>query len=255
MAARPHNEDVVPPSDPAVSPTPPRASPPGPAGPGANGSLADLAINLVLRPRLRGVLHQWTFVVSLLAGGLLIARAGSGNARAAVSVYAASLALCLGVSALYHRVPWSVANKRRMQKVDHAAIFVLIAGTFTPIAVIVLSPLLAMVTLLTVWGGAALGIVMAVFWSDPPVLIEVGTYLLLGTLGLLLMPALLHSLGVAGVGLIATGGLLYWCGAMVYARRRPDPWPRTFGFHEIFHVFVVLAAGTHFAVIALVATR
>ncbi|MFN2451047.1 MAG: hemolysin III family protein [Candidatus Dormibacteria bacterium] len=217
--------------------------------------MAGLPLGLAFRPRLRGVLHQWTFVVSLLAGTLLIIRAGSAGARVAVSVYAFSLAACLGVSALYHRVPWSAVNKRRMQKVDHATIFLLIAGTFTPIAVIVLSPLLATITLLTVWSGAAVGIVMAVLWTDPPTLVEVGTYLLLGTLGLLLLPALLHDLGGGGVALLGAGGLLYWCGAMVYARHRPDPWPRTFGFHEIFHVFVVLAAGTHFAVIALVETR
>ncbi len=210
---------------------------------------------LALRPRLRGVLHQWTFVVSLLAGTILIVRAGSGGARVAVSVYAFSLAACLGVSALYHRVRWSPVNKGRMQKLDHATIFLLIAGTFTPIAAIVLSPALAIVTLVTVWTGAAVGIVMAVFWSDPPVLVEVGTYLLLGTLGLFLLPALLHDLGGRGVGLLAAGGLLYWAGAMVYARHRPDPWPRTFGFHEIFHVFVVLAASTHYAVIALVETH
>lgn len=251
--ARAHNE-VVRHSQPVAGP-PPNSTPTAAAGGVPRGPLSVVPISLVLRPRLRGVLHQWTFVVSLLAGSLLIARAGSAGARVAVSVYVATLAACLGVSALYHRVGWSAVNKRRMQKVDHAAIFLLIAGTFTPISVIVLSPLLAVGTLVTVWSGAAVGIGMAVFWSDPPVLVEVGTYLLLGTLGLLLTPALLHSLGAAGVGLLGLGGLLYWCGALVYARHRPDPWPRTFGFHEIFHVFVVLAAGTHFAVIALVETR
>jgi len=247
---RRHNETVSTPQPPIPSAPPQAGTEDGPSGP-----LSALSSGLALRPRLRGVLHQWTFVVSLLAGGVLVVRATSSGARVAVSVYAVSLAACLGVSALYHRVSWSVVNKRRMQKVDHSTIFLLIAGTFTPIAAIMLPPLLAIVTLTTVWTGAGLGIVMAVFWSDPPVLIEVGTYLLLGTLGLLLMPALLNSLGATGVALLAAGGLLYWCGAMVYARHRPDPWPRTFGFHEIFHVFVVLAAGTHFAVIALVETR
>jgi len=173
----------------------------------------------------------------------------------AVAIYAVSLAACLGMSALYHRPDWTPRRKRQMKKLDHSTIFLLIAGTYTPIAAIALPPVLAVLSLVAIWVAAALGVVMAVFWADPPMILEVGAYLTMGTVGLLLIPALLTTIGIVGVLLLAAGGGLYWCGAVVYARHRPDPWPATFGFHEVFHVFVVLAASTHFLAIALVTAR
>ena len=198
---------------------------------------------------MRGVLHQWAFLVSILAGAVLVVRSGSLSARTATLVYAVSLSSCLGISAYYHRRRWSPTAKRRMKKLDHAMIFVLVAGTYTPVATLVLPRQLAIGTLAVVWVCAAAGILLTTLWKNPPIPVEVGAYLVLGLAGLGLIPNLLMTLGAPGVILLALGGLFYVAGAIIYARRRPDPWPNTFGFHEVFHVLVVLAAGAHYAAI------
>ena len=180
--------------------------------------------------------------MSLLGGAWAILRAPAGHPRTATAVYAATLSACLGVSALYHRGHWSVSMKRWLRRLDHATIFMLIAGTFTPIAVIALSGWLSVATLAVVWGGAFLGSLLALFWVDAPVVVEVGPYLAIGGFGVVLMPRLVSNIGAVGVGLLALGGIGYIAGAIIYARQRPDPWPRTFGFHEIFHSLVIIAA-------------
>lgn len=195
-----------------------------------------------VKPRLRGVLHEMAFPVSLLGGAWAILHAPAGTARTSTAVYAATLSGCLGVSALYHRGRWSRRAKAWLRRLDHATIFMLIAGTFTPIAVIALSGWLSIATLAVVWGGAVLGSLLTTFWSDAPVGVEVGPYLAVGGFGVVLMPRLLANLGPAGVGLLALGGLVYVVGAVIYAFQRPNPWPRTFGFHEIFHSLVLAAA-------------
>ncbi len=195
-----------------------------------------------VKPRLRGVLHELAFPVSLLGGAWAILHAPAGSARTSTAVYAATLSGCLGVSALYHRGHWSARAKAWLRRVDHATIFLLIAGTFTPIAVIALSGWLTTATLAVVWGGALVGSLLSLAWTNAPVAVEVGPYLAVGGFGVVLLPRLLTNLGVGGVALLALGGAAYVAGAIIYALQRPNPWPRTFGFHEIFHTLVVAAA-------------
>jgi hemolysin III len=125
----------------------------------------------------------------------------------------------------------------------------LVAGTFTPIAVIALTGWLSVTTLVVVWGGAVLGSIVNLFWIDAPVVIEVGPYIAIGGFGVVIMPRLLSNVGPVGVGLLALGGAVYVAGAIIYARKRPDPWPHTFGFHEIFHALVIAAAVLQWVVI------
>ena len=197
-----------------------------------------------VRPRMRGVLHELAFPVSLIAGVWAILHAPGGTARASTAIYAATLSACLGVSAIYHRGHWSVSVRAWLRRLDHATIFLLIAGTFTPIAVIALSGWESVATLAVVWGGALLGSIVTTVWSDAPVVVEVGPYIAVGAFGVVLLPRLLATnLGPVGVAMLALGGAVYITGAIIYARQRPNPWPHTFGFHEIFHAMVVAAAG------------
>jgi hemolysin III len=202
------------------------------------------------KPRLRGVLHQWAFFVSLVAGALLVAAAPTGRAAAVGAVYAAALTGMFGASALYHRVAWRPSLRPWFRRLDHSMIFVLIAGTYTPFAVLVLSQPLGAVVLVLIWTGAAGGIVLSLLWPDAPKGVSAAVYVTLGWVAIIAMPQMLDRLGVLGVALVVAGGLLYSAGAVVYARRRPDPAPTVFGYHEIFHVLVVVAAALHFVVIA-----
>jgi hemolysin III len=195
-----------------------------------------------VKPRLRGVLHEAAFPVSLLGGAWAILHAPAGSARTATAIYAATLSACLGVSAMYHRGHWSVRARAWLRRLDHATIFLLIAGTFTPIAVIAISGWLSTATLAVVWGGAVAGSLLTTFWNDAPVAVEVCPYIAVGGFGVLLLPRLVDNVGPVGVGLLALGGAAYIAGAVVYALQRPNPWPRTFGFHEIFHTLVLAAA-------------
>jgi hemolysin III len=195
-----------------------------------------------VKPRLRGVLHEAAFPVSLLGGAWAILHAPAGSPRTSTAIYAATLSGCLGVSALYHRGHWSARARARLRRIDRATIFLLIAGTFTPIAVIALSGWLSTATLAVVWGGALLGSLITSVWTNAPVAAEVGPYLAVGGFGIVLLPRLLANLGPVGVGLLALGGAVYVGGAVVYALQRPNPWPRTFGFHEVFHSLVLTAA-------------
>ena len=195
-----------------------------------------------VKPRLRGVLHEMAFPVSLLGGAWAILHAPAGTPRTATAVYAATLSACLGVSALYHRGRWSARARAWLRRLDHATIFLLIAGTFTPIAVIALSGWLSAATLAVVWGAALVGSLLTTLWTNAPVAVEVGPYLAVGGFGVVLLPRLVANLGPVGVGLLALGGAAYVAGAFVYAFQRPNPWPRTFGFHEIFHTLVLAAA-------------
>ena len=206
------------------------------------------------KPRLRGVSHKWAFFVSLVAGSALVVAAPTPRATIAVGIYAVSLSALLGVSALYHRVDWARPSLRRwMRRLDHSMIFLLIAGTTTPFCVLVLSGALADALLVAVWAGAAAGIVVELIWVEAPKWVATSVYLAVGWIGALGFPAIVVAAGVGAGALIATGGLLYTAGAIVYARQRPDPRPATFGYHEIFHVLVIAAAAAHFAAIALYA--
>jgi len=205
----------------------------------------------LVKPRLRGVLHQWAFFASLGLGLMLVLAANGGRETVAASIYAGSVAALLGTSAVYHRVNWSRAGARRwMRRADHAMIFVLIAGTYTPFGLLALEGAFATAILIAVWSGAAAGVILELVWIDSPEWVSSLVYVVLGWVAVFAFPGLLEAIGVLGTLLVAVGGLLYTVGAVVYARGRPDPVPAVFGYHEVFHVLVILAAGLQYAVIA-----
>jgi hemolysin III len=206
-----------------------------------------------VKPRLRGVSHQYAFFVSLASGTLLVLLATTPRASIAAALYAASVSALFGVSALYHRVTWTTAARRRMRRLDHAMIFLLIAGTYTPVGLLVLQGTLATVVLAVVWGGAAAGILLELAWTKAPRWLGGTVYLALGWVAVVAMPQLFARLGMAGGLLIVAGGLLYSAGAAVYALRRPDPVPAVFGYHEVFHLLVIAGVAAHFLAIGLYA--
>ncbi len=204
-----------------------------------------------LKPRLRGVLHQWAFAGSLAAGGGLVLEAGSARARVAVAVYALSVAALFGTSALYHRVTWRRLGARRwMRRLDHTMIFVLIAGSYTPFALLVLRGTLGTVILIAVWSAALAGAVFKLIWIDAPGWLMAATYVAIGWIAVVAIPQLVHGLGAVAVCAVGAGGVLYSAGAVIYARKRPDPVPMVFGYHELFHLLVILAAALQYAVVA-----
>ena len=201
------------------------------------------------KPLLRGVLHEVAAFVAAVAGAVLFFRASGARARAGALVYGLSLVTLLAVSATYHRKNWSDRVRAVWRRLDHSAIFLLIAGTYTPLSFL-LGSRLGWIFLGIVWGGAVLGIVMSVAWVKAPKALVAAVCVLLGWAAVPLLPALNAALGTSSVALLAAGGVVYSLGAAVYALRRPDPFPAVFGYHEIFHALVVAAAVCHFAVVA-----
>ena len=208
-------------------------------------------MNVELRPRLRGVSHQYAFFVSVALGALLVAGASGAGERISAIVYAATLATMFGVSALYHRVIWRPATRRWMRRLDHAAIYLLIAGTYTPFGVLALSGTWRWTLLAIVWGGALTAIVLKVVWVDGPKWLAAAIGIALGWAGVAAMPQLVDQAGIWGVVLLAIGGILYTAGAVVYAAQRPDPVPAVFGYHELFHALVIAAAACQYAAVAM----
>ncbi len=202
------------------------------------------------RPRLRGVLHQYAFFAALPAASALVVAAPTRRAAAAAAVYGASLVALFGTSALFHRVTWSLRARRWMGRLDHATVSLLIAGTVTPIGLLVLSGTLAAAVLTITWSGALAGIALHVLWIDAPKSLSAALYVLLGWTGSVAFPAVVTQLGWGATALLVAGGLLYSLGAAVYAFRRPDPSPEVFGYHEVFHALVIVAAAAHYAVVA-----
>jgi len=200
-----------------------------------------------VKPKLRGVSHQVAFFVALAAGALLVAAAPTPREAWAALVYALSLAGMFGISALYHRRWWTLAARRRMRRVDHAAIFLLIAGTYTPVCVVGLGDARGTLLLSVVWAGAALGLVHALFFVNAFRRLNVVLYVLLGCAVVPLLPATFAALGTGRTSLLVAGGVVYIVGAVVYARRRPNPDPALFGYHEVFHLLVIAASALHFA--------
>jgi hemolysin III len=220
---------------------------------GAAREVATEAIAAV-KPKLRGVSHEWAFFLSLGFGAALIVAADTPQATLAVAIYAVSLSALFGTSALYHRVNWSRPDVRRwMRRLDHSMIFFLIAGTYTPFALLVLDGPLADAILAVVWAGAVIGAIVEMVWIEHPKWVAAIVYMSLGWVAAIAFPGLWEGMGVAGALLVAAGGLLYTVGAVIYATERPNPNPRVFGYHEIFHLFVILAAAAHFAAIAFFA--
>ncbi len=207
---------------------------------------------LPVKPRLRGVSHEYAFFVSIATGAALIAAATDARARLAASVYAGAVTALLGTSALYHRVTWRPGARRWMRRLDHSMIFVLIAGTYTPVCLLALHGSLAKAILIVVWAGALGGVVFKLLWIDAPKWVFAAVYLALGWVSAAIFGELPAAVGWLGVAGLAGGGLLYTIGAVVYASERPNPWPRTFGYHEVFHALVLAAATMHYAVIAFV---
>ncbi|MFL6139464.1 MAG: hemolysin III family protein [Frankiaceae bacterium] len=204
-------------------------------------------------PRLRGLLHGAAFPAVVVAGAVLVALARTDRARVACAVYATSAALLFGVSALYHRWRRGDRWRRILRRLDHANIFLIIAGSYTPFAVLLLHGRAAITVLAVVWAGALAGIVLRTAWPAAPRWVHVPVYLGLGWVAVFVTPQLHRGGGTAVLVLVAVGGGLYTAGALVYALRRPDPWPRWFGFHEVFHALTVAAFVVHYIAISIVA--
>jgi len=207
----------------------------------------------VAKPHLRGWLHLGAFPLALAAGALLTVLAPPGSARAALAVFAASAALLFGVSALYHRCTWGPRAHGVLKRLDHANIFLIIAGTYTPFAVLLLPAGPARVLLWVVWSGAIGGVAFRVLWVGAPRWLYVPVYIALGWVAVVYLPAFAKA-GPAVLGLVIAGGLLYTLGGLVYGLRRPDPSPQWFGFHEVFHALTVLAFAAHCTGLAVAVT-
>lgn len=207
-------------------------------------------MEILERPRLRGVFHQYAFFVAVLAGAVLVVVADSGRERLAMVIYAIALAAMFGVSALYHRVTWRSPNVRKwMRRLDHSTILLLIAGTYTPFALLAFDGALGTAVLIAVWSGAAAGLVLNLVWIDAPTWVTAVVYITLGWVGAIAVPELV-GFGIAPAVLVFVGGALYTTGAVTYALKRPNPVPTVFGYHEIFHLLVICAAISHFVAIA-----
>ncbi len=203
------------------------------------------------KPRMRGRLHQIAFFVSIPAGVALIAIAGTGQARIGAAVFAASLAGVFGASAAYHRLPWTDVARRRMKRLDHSMIFILIAGTYTPICLLGLGGGWGVALLATVWAGAIAGIVLKQVDVDGLRRLSGFLYIALGWTAVIALPKLFQSVSPAAFALVIAGGLLYTLGAVVFATKRPDPNPAIFGYHEIWHAFTAGAGLCHYLAILL----
>jgi hemolysin III len=204
------------------------------------------------RPRLRGVHHQSAFCVSIVLGAALVLGADGAPDRTGAAVFTGCVAAMLGVSALYHRIVWPPGPRRWMRRLDHAAIFLLIAGTYTPFALVALEGAWRAAVLAVVWAGAATAIVLKVAWVDAPRWVASVAAVALGWVGVVALPELHADAGTIALALLGVGGILYTAGAVVYARRRPDPVPAIFGYHELFHALVVAAALCQYGAVAFV---
>jgi hemolysin III len=207
------------------------------------------------KPRLRGWIHAVSAPLSLSAGVILAIRAVSVAAAVTCSVFTASAVTLFGVSAVYHLGSWSPRTRSVLRRLDHANILLLIAGTYTPVAVLELRGARRLVILSLCWGCAALGFVFQTRFAGLPRWVYVPVYLGLGWMAVFTLPELRAGAGLGALVLIVAGGLMYTVGGVIYALRRPDPWPRWFGFHEIFHACTVLAFCCQYTAIAAVAWR
>lgn len=205
-----------------------------------------------MRPRLRGVFHQYAFFASLLLGAVLVVGSSGPAERTSAIVFATTLAAMFGISALYHRITWRPRTRLWMRRLDHAAIYLLIAGTYTPFALLALTDVWRWTILPVVWGGALVAIVLKLAWVDAPKWLAVAIGIALGWIGVVALPQLWAHAGLTGVALLLAGGILYTGGAIVYARRRPDPVPAVFGYHELFHALVIAAAACQYVAVAFV---
>lgn len=200
---------------------------------------------------MRGRLHQVAFICSIPAGVLLVALGRTGAARASTAIYAVSMMTLYGVSASYHRITWSPKARMRMRRLDHASIFVLIAGSYTPFTVLGLQGAWRVSILAVVWGVAAIGIALKVFHFQAMNRAGSILYIALGWTAVVTIPQLVRSMSAAGVALLALGGLLYTSGAIMFAMRKPSLRPSVFGYHEFWHSFVIAGSACHYVVVLL----
>jgi hemolysin III len=220
----------------------------------AQGEQGKRADNQGHRPLLRGWLHVVAFFGWLVGGPFLIAAGPNTGTKAALAVYVAGMLVMFGTSAAFHRIRWSAPAWRRMRRADHSAIFVGIAGTTTAVAALALTGWVEAVVLVLAWGGAAAGVALRQVWLDAPQWAVAVPYVVVGWgPPAVAAPALVHALGWLGFSLMLAGGCAYTAGALVYARKRPNPWPRVFGFHEVFHACTLVGATLFACLVAFVA--
>jgi hemolysin III len=201
------------------------------------------------------VLHQAGFSVSLVVGTLLIVGADGASRHAAAAVFGGSVAACFGASALYHRVNWTPRLRLWMRRIDHAGVYLLIAGTYTPVCLLVLGGAWRLAVLVLVWIGAAAAVVVRFGWVDAPKWVAAALGIALGWAGLVVLPQLAARLNPAAVALLGVGGLAYTAGAIIYARRRPNPLPAVFGYHELFHALTLVGVACQYVAIAFFVIR
>ncbi|MDT0261836.1 PAQR family membrane homeostasis protein TrhA [Jatrophihabitans lederbergiae] len=207
-----------------------------------------------LKPRARGWLHTYAALISVVTGITLVAvAAASRGERAALptTIYAVTVTLLFGTSAMYHRRAWGPRGRALMKRLDHSMIFVFIAGSYTPFAALTLPRASSEAVLVVVWTGAVFGVLLKTAWPDAPRLLSVPLYIALGWVAVFVLPELLHNYGVATLVLIAAGGLIYTLGALAYGFKKPNPYPGTFGFHEVFHLCTLVAASCHYVAVWL----
>ncbi len=204
-----------------------------------------------IKPRLRGVLHQYACIAAAVAGATLVAMAPTPRAVVAAAVYGLSLVLMFGVSAFYHRPTWRPNARRWLRRLDHSMIFLVFAGTFTPFCVLALRSQGGGTLLVIAWVAAGLGIVKSLLWVGSPRVVTASLYVVFGMLVLPYMPALARAVGPVGIALVVAGAACNLAGAVVYAFKRPNPAPTVFGYHEIFHALVVVGCGFLFAEVAM----
>ncbi|HET7659126.1 MAG TPA: hemolysin III family protein [Oryzihumus sp.] len=204
-----------------------------------------------LKPHLRGWIHAGTFPLALTAGIVLVCLAPTGTARLGAAIFGLTAAMLFGTSAVYHRGTWSPRVQGVLKRLDHSNIFLIIAGTYTPFALLLLPPEQSRTLLVIVWSGAIAGVLFRVLWVGAPRWLYTPVYVALGWVAVFYFGPLLQRGGVAVMTLIAVGGLLYTLGAVVYGTKRPNPSPRWFGFHEVFHVFTVAAFAVHYVAASL----
>ena len=212
---------------------------------------AAVAAVAAVKPRLRGWIHAGTFPLALAAGIVLVSLAPNTKARIGAIIFAITAALLFGTSAVYHRGTWSASVQGLLKRMDHSNIFLIIAGTYTPFALLLLPPEQTRSLLLIAWIGAVGGVLFRVFWVGAPRWLYTPIYVALGWVAVFYLKPLYEAGGAAVVILIAIGGLLYTLGAVVYGTKRPNPSPRWFGFHEIFHVFTVAAFAVHYIAVSM----
>lgn len=203
----------------------------------------------LIKPRLRGYFHQEAFFISLGACAMLIAKSSSSMAFIASFVYSLSLLLLFGVSAFYHRPHWQPRQRAIMKRLDHSAIFILIAGTFTPICLLALSSNSGLKLLIVIWSAAVAGILQSIFWVKAPKYLTALFYIAMGWQALPYLGEIKSALGLLQLALILSGGIIFTVGALFYAFKWPKLFPTTFGYHELFHLFTIVGAGLHFIVI------